>query len=35
MAQQKKLSEYLRLEDERFRYFHEAINKCKELEDER
>jgi hypothetical protein len=31
----KKFAEYLRLEDERFRYFQEAITKFRELDEER
>lgn len=31
----KKLSDYMRLEDERFRYFQEAITKFREIDEER
>jgi hypothetical protein len=35
IPQHKKLADYLKLEDERFRYMHEALNKFKEIDDER
>jgi len=31
----KKLTDYMKLEDERFRYLHEAILKFKEIDEER
>ena len=35
LANSKKLADYMRLEDERFRYFQEAIAKFREIDEER
>jgi len=35
MLTNKKFAEYMRLEDERFRYFQEAISKFREIDEER
>jgi hypothetical protein len=35
MQTNKKFAEYMRLEDERFRYFQEAISKFREIDEER